>query len=202
MRRPAALPLAVTALLLVVTPTHADTRLPDAAPNAAESMPVPVSLQLPLILKILTYDRNLDARSPTELRIGVVVAPNDPSSVRAEIAGGFQALANTTVKGRRLRAVTLEYGSEAQLESAVRAEQVAVLYVAPGNGANIEALVRVSRAQRVVTTTGVPDYVPLGIAVGIGMQQDRPQILINLAASRSAGSEFDASLLRVVRIVR
>jgi hypothetical protein len=175
---------------------------PAPAAAAAEAMPVPVSLQLPLILKILTYDRNLASRAQGELRIGIVVAPGETGAARAEIADGFQALADRTVKGLRLRIVTLEYGSESQLEGALRSGQVAVLYVAPGNAGHLDAIVRLARAQRIVTTTGVPGYVPLGIAVGIGVQQDRPQILINLAASRSGGSDFDASLLRIVKIVR
>ena len=186
------------AFLLAVVPA------PAAARSAAESMPVPVSLQIPLILKILTYDRNLEARAPGELRIGIVIAPRDPASarVREEVTGVFESLADKTVKRLRLRTVVLEYGSAAQMEGAMRSAGVDVLYVAPGNGANVEELARLAQAQRIVTTTGVPAYVPQGIAVGIGVQQDRPQILINLPASRSAGSEFDASLLRIVKIVR
>jgi hypothetical protein len=179
---------------------------PAAARSAAESMPVPVSLQVPLILKILTYDRNLESRAQGggELRIGIVVAPRDPASLRArdEVTGVFDALADKTVKRLRLRAMVLEYASATQMEGALRSAGVSVMYVAPGNGPNVEELARLARAQHIVTTTGVPEYVPQGIAVGIGVQQDRPQILINLPASRSAGSEFDASLLRIVKIVR
>jgi len=40
------------------------------------------------------------------------------------------------------------------------------------------------------------------VAVGIGVRQDKPQILINLASARSEGSEFDASLLRIATVLR
>jgi hypothetical protein len=49
--------------------------------------------------------------------------------------------------------------------------------------------------------TGVPDYVRRGVAVGIGVVQDKPQVLINLAAARAEGSDFDASLLRIATIL-
>jgi hypothetical protein len=190
---------ALAALLLAAAPLGTGAA---AVARLAEAMPVPVSLQLPLILKILTYDRNLATRSRGELRVAVVVAAGEAVGARAEIAEGFRALADHTVRGLRLRTAVVEYASEAQLEAALRAGQVTVVYVAPGNAGHLDVLVRVARAQQIVTTTGVPEYVAQGIAVGIGVQQDRPQILINLAASRSAGRDFDASLLRIVRIVR
>ncbi len=186
--------------LLAVSPPMA--RGGDAAPPPAESMPVPVALQVPLILKILTYDRNIASRAAGELRIAIVVPPGEPGMARSEIVEGFQALADRTVKGLRLRPVTLEYSSEAQMDAALRAGQVTAFYVSPGNAGHIDVLARLARTHRIVTTTGVPDYVPQGIAVGIGVEQDRPQILINLAASRAVGSDFDASLLRIVRIIR
>jgi hypothetical protein len=195
--------LRVLAAALLLAPL-ALVPAPAAARSAAESMPVPVSLQIPLILKVLTYDRNLGSRAQSELRIGIVIAPRDPASVRArdELADVFGSLADKTVKRLRLRPVMLEYGSAAQLEGALRSAGVNVLYVAPGNGPNVGEIARLARAAQIVSTTGVPEYVPQGIAVGIGEQQDRPQILINLPASRSEGSEFDASLLRIVKIVR
>jgi hypothetical protein len=40
-----------------------------------------------------------------------------------------------------------------------------------------------------------------GVAVGIGLDQDKPQILINLASARAQGSDFDASLLRIATVL-
>jgi hypothetical protein len=76
-----------------------------------------------------------------------------------------------------------------------------VLYVAPGVAKNLPAIVKVSQANHLTSVTGVPDYVRKGVAVGIGVVQDRPQILINLASSKSEGSEFDASLLRIATVL-
>jgi len=48
----------------------------------------------------------------------------------------------------------------------------------------------------------VPEYVQRGAAIGIGQKSDqKPGILVNLPRSRE-GSEFDASLLRIARIVK
>lgn len=169
-----------------------------------DAMPVPVELQVALILKILTYDRNLESRAPTELNIGIVYSAADPASVRArdDVAEVLQRFSDRTVKKVRIRFTSVEYQSVSQLESAAKAAQISVFYITPGNTRNLEALARVSQANQILTTTGVPEYVERGIAVGIGVKQDKPEIIINLRSSKSEGCEFDASLLRIVRVVR
>jgi hypothetical protein len=52
-----------------------------------------------------------------------------------------------------------------------------------------------------LTLTGVAEYVRAGIAVGIGVRDDRPEILVNLAAARAAGADFSAQLLLLARVI-
>ena len=58
------------------------------------------------------------------------------------------------------------------------------------------------RKSPITTVTGVPDYVRRGVAVGIGMAQNKPKVLINLPSSRSEGSDFDANLLRIATVLK
>ena len=174
-------------------------------PNAgAEPMPVPADLQVTLILKVLSYDRNFAARAAGELRIAVVISPGDPDSVRAraQIVDVTQTLPFRMMRGVPIRYFFVEYASDAQLETFVTTNQIAVLYIAPGNQQNLDALLRISQSRQIVTATGVPEYVERGVAVGVGVRQDKPVILINLPSSKSAGTEFDASLLRIAKVIR
>jgi hypothetical protein len=189
---------------------HAEPVASGAASLAAvdtpgvEIMPVPAELQVPLILKILTYDRNFDSRSNSALRVGIVFVAGDPVSLKAknEVAGVFRSFSDKTVKKLAIRHTEIEYTSDSQIEEAARINQFNIFYVAPGNSRNLANLLRISRARQIITTTGVPAYVDQGIAVGVGVAQDRPHILINLPSSKAEGSEFDASLLRIAKVVR
>jgi hypothetical protein len=49
--------------------------------------------------------------------------------------------------------------------------------------------------------TGVPEYVERGLAIGVGVKGERPEIVINLDASRAEGAELNAQVLRIARIV-
>lgn len=174
------------------------------AVTAAEPMPLRADLQVPLILKVLTYDRHFESKAGREVGIGIVYNPEEPDSVAAanQIFETLFRFADKTVKRLPIRRYLLEYSSPEKLERSISEREISVLYVAPGNAKNLEVITRLSQARSVTTTTGVPDYVRRGVAVGIGLSDDRPQILINLASARAEGSEFDASLLRIATVLR
>jgi hypothetical protein len=176
--------------------------LPGSA--SAEKMALSADLQIPLILKVLTYDRQFEAKAGEEVAIGVVYTPTDPDSSRAteEVQGTLFKFQGKTVKRLPIKYFLIEYTTPADLEKAIKARGINVLYLSPGIGRAVESVVRISQAQRITTTTGVPDYVRKGVAVGVGVRQDKPQILINLPSSKAEGSEFDASLLRIAQVLQ
>jgi hypothetical protein len=167
-------------------------------------MAVPADLQVPLILKVLVYDRNFGDRDQSAVNIAVVFDPTDPASVRArtELVGALERVSTKTLRGLPIRFSSIEVTQGADIDAAVRANRINVLYITPGSARHLEELLRSSERNRVLTATGVPEYVARGVAVGVGLRQDKPEILINLASSRSAGGEFDASLLRIARVIR
>lgn len=170
----------------------------------AQTAPVPVDLQVTLILKVLTYDLQLVQKAKSELTVGILYSAADPASVQAkdDVQKIFQQFADKTIRKLPIRYVVIENTTPAELQSRILANRVNVLYLTPGNGANLGQILQLSQSRGIVTTTGVPDYVQRGVAVGISLRQDKPQILINLASARSEGSEFDASLLRIATVVR
>ncbi len=171
---------------------------------AAESMAFSAEIQVPLLLKILTYDRQLEAKAGTDLVIGIIHDPADRDSSKAadEIATTLYKFAGKTVKRLPIKYFLIEYTKPADLEAFVKAKGINMLYVTPGVSRALPDIIKLSQARHLTTTTGVPDYVRKGVAVGIGERQNKPQILINLPASKSEGSEFDASLLRIATVVQ
>ena len=198
--RPRRLPVATLVLTFLLGFPPAPVPL-----RAAEAMPFPADVQVTLLLKILTYDRSFQFKAKSGVTIGVVYVPTDPESVRAKdaIAKTLALVSDRTIKNQPIRHVAIEYPGAAALERAVRANKVTVFYIAPGNADSLAALLKLSRTYGITTATGVPEYVQRGVAIGIGIRADKkPEILINLPSSRSEGSEFDASLLRIATVVK
>jgi hypothetical protein len=78
---------------------------------------------------------------------------------------------------------------------------VRVLYVSPLRAVHLEDVALVSRAAQITTVTGVPRYVETGLAIGVDLKGERPQIVVNLAASRAEGADLTAHLLKLARVV-
>ncbi len=174
--------------------------------RAQEEVPVQAELQVKLLLKVLTYDRQLEVKAGAgaQLVIGVVSSPANPASARvaAEISNELFKYGTKTVKQLKLLALQHDFSTAEKLASWVKAKNVSVLYVTPGNERNLPAILSLGEQSKITTITGVPEYVEKGVAVGIGQRQARPEVLINLTATKREGSEFDASLLRIAKIVK
>lgn len=169
----------------------------------AESMAVPAQMQVPILMKVLAYDRQFDAKTGNALTIGIIYTASDPSSSKAtdQISDTLYGFAGKTVRKVPIKYYQIEYTTPAELEAFVRAKGVNVFYVAPGNDKALPAILKLSQSRGITTLTGVPDYVKRGVSVGVGLSQDKPQILINLTSARSEGSEFDANLLRIAVVM-
>lgn len=173
--------------------------------TVAQEMPVPARVQVPIILKILSFDRNFSRKMDPALRIAIVYAPQDPVSNQAQrdVARALDQYAAITIKKRPITYISLAYRNAQGLDEIAAAGRVNVFYIMPGNNAHLQALLRVSQTHQITTVTGVPDYVKQGVAVGVGVKKNRkPRLLINLPASKSEGSLFDANVLRLATVLK
>lgn len=171
---------------------------------AAQEVAVPVDVQVPLLVKILNFDRNLTTRAHGEVVLGVLCQGKYRTS--ADVAGEVQRearrLAGATIGGLQVRVVVIDLDETPDLVAALHRLHVTVLYVSPLRAVDVGSVTTASRAAQVTTLTGVPRYVETGLAIGIDMKGERPQIVVNLAASRAEGAELNAQLLKLARIVQ
>jgi len=173
------------------------------APASAEDMALSPDLQVPIILRLLAYDRHLESRAGEELMIGILYPPTDPDAVKAAnaLSDTLFRFTGKTVKRLPFRYMLVEYTTPEGLERSVTARGIDILYVTPGNAKNLQGITKVSQGRGITTTTGVPEYVRGGVCVGLLVSQGRAQPIINLASCRDEGVEFDASLLRISTVV-
>lgn len=170
---------------------------------AAQEMAVPVETQVPILAKILEFNRKLAGGQEGELVIGILYQRRYRTSVNVadEVQQAVKRLPAGVVQGRKIRTVAIALDEQADLAAVLRSEEIDVLYVAPLRAADLNALRATCRASQVTTVTGVPEYVERGLAIGIGVKGERPEIVINLDASRAEGAELNAQVLRIARIV-
>jgi hypothetical protein len=169
-----------------------------------EDSPVPLHRQIPILLKILTFDRNFEKRTNTRLNIGVVYNESDPASRQSlqDIITVLNKYADKTVNGLPVNYYPIGYTDEQNLAEFATLNNINVFYVTPGSAKHIAALLRTSQRQKIITVSGVPAYVRAGVSVGLDLNTDnKARILINLRSAQLEGIVFDANLLRLATIV-
>ena len=170
----------------------------------AQEVAVPVDLQVPLLVKVLGFDRKLTAAPDAELVIGVLFQAKFRSSLNVadEVREAVKRLPSGVIAGRRIRSVAIDLDGTPNLGMALARLRVGVLYVAPLRAVDLRDVMTTCRDAGVTTVTGVPDYVETGLSIGIGSRGERPEIVINLAASRAEGADLNAQLLKLARVIR
>lgn len=155
----------------------------------ADSMAVPAKLQAALFLKILSYDRKIKG----DIKIGIL-----SGSGKGDIEQSFQSLQGQKINGNSFSLTDISLGELSSMKS----KGIDVLYVTPDNKGNLSSITRASRSNGVLTITGVPDYVEDGISVGIGLKSGKPDIMVNLSASKDEDRDLSSQLLKLCTVIK
>jgi hypothetical protein len=161
-------------------------------------MEVPVGRQVPLLMRVLAFDRSLAGSDP--LVVAVVYQEGSRESRRA--GDDFEAALRARparVHGRPVRAVPVALASAADLGRQLRRAGAEAAYLAPLRSVDVGAVARSAAGAGALTLTGVRDYVSDGVAVGVGLRGGRPEILLNPGAA--PGADLSARLLQLATIV-
>lgn len=169
----------------------------------AQEMQVPVELQAALVLKALSFQRSLPERAGEEIVVGVAYQGRYARSVetKEDLLRAVTRMGDQQVAGIPVRWLTIDLGQTSALVEELHRLSIDVLYVCPLRALAISALSQAARQAKVLTCTGVPSYVYEGLALGVGLKGDRPQLLINLEAARAEGADFDARLLKLCKVL-
>lgn len=172
--------------------------------DSRSSVPLPPSLQVALVHNVLSFDRRLPARAGREIVIGVLHQQRvrEAEDLAHDLLAAAAADPYGRVSGLPCRWTGVELGEGDELGPLLESHQVDILYVAPLRALDPERVGATSRERRLLSVTGVAGYVGRGVAVGLTLRGERPQILVDLAAAQAAGAELDAQLLKLATLVR
>jgi hypothetical protein len=172
--------------------------------SAAQEMALDTAVQYRIFMKILKYDKNLTAKIGSELVIGLLFQSGFRSSYLAK-ENFFKAMTDSPIKqfeSRPIRCAVMDLDKEIRLEESISRFHVDVLYIAPLRAYDLASLLSIAQSLKLITLTGVPEYVGQGVAVGLQLKGDKPEILIYLAAAKAEGADFSSNLLKLARIIR
>ena len=185
--------LAVAALVLATS----------ARPLPAQEMPIPIDVQVPLLLKVLKYEKTLPQRAGDEVVIGVLFQKKFRNSLNARdgFNEAFSQAGLSELLDRPTRRVDIEFVGTEEIGAIIERDGIDILYVAPLRAASLSSVVDAASAHKTLTLSGVPDYAENGVMVSVTERRNRPSILLNLNTASAAGVTFSSELLKVAQIV-
>jgi len=160
--------------------------------------------QYELFQKILAFDRSWKKRNLAELHLAILYEINYElsRSIKEEFSAAIKDRAQIESLPVRLTEMAVEEANLwAQLFSQ---EKIFFLYIAPLRPAaqknQLKKILALCNEFKVATFTGETEYVDLGVAIGLGVAEKKPQVTINLQAARKQGLELSSQLLRMSSI--
>ena len=171
-------------------------------PAQAQAMDLPVETQIPIFLKLLTYDRNLATSPGTELGVAILFqgGNRESLSVRRQAESELKKAAQL-FEGLTVRVIAIDLEENGDLARRIAEDSVNAVYLSPLRAVDLKALLRVTRAAHVRTFTGVSRLVSQGVATGATLRGDLPQLLVNLPAAREEGADYPAQVLKLARVL-
>lgn len=184
--------IAAILLIVIVVPTA-----------WCQDFQVPVDQQVPLLMKILNFDRNILRNAEKQIVFAILYQKKFRKSLDAknDFEQAISKYSLTKIDTLPIKFMAIDVGEDSGLVSIITSNRVNVIYLAPVKAISIGDITTISRKKQITTMTGVPEYVNAGISVGLSAKGDKPQILINLNSAKAEGINFNSQLLKLAKII-
>jgi hypothetical protein len=160
----------------------------------ADPSPIPPGVQLMLFSKIWMFDRSVPKNST------VVIAVLFQSSVRTSVEEKDRLLEAARSEHANLTCVPVALDDPENIGTVLDHVNATAFYLTEMRGIDLHRIIEASRARRIKTITANVEYLDEGVAIGLRVRNDKPDIVVNLAAARAEGSDLSAQLLRLVTV--
>jgi hypothetical protein len=161
-----------------------------------------VKAAVPVLLKVLTYDINFDARGVGDFVVLVVNEPGQ-SEKRQILVETLKGVEVSKVKARQVKYVGAEFKDEASLQAEVDRTHAGALLAMPGMSDKfVNHLWEVAQDNQMYAVALTAPMVEKALPVGVVMANGKPQIIINMKAAKSVGANFELSVLKLARVIQ
>lgn len=170
--------------------------------SGAEEVSVPVSLQINLLLKVASYDKNLRRRAGDRVLVAVLVNPTRADSGRVA-AQALAALAEAgDVDGLPVMPLAVEYTDSSALARLADETRIAVLYVTPGfTLAELDGIAQAFDGKSVLSAGALAKYTERGTVLGFDLVGGKPKLLVHLLRAKRQNVELSSAVLKLMRVI-
>jgi len=156
--------------------------------------------QADVLLKALSFDRNLTKRAPEGIHIAILY--QDDKSAVASLVDAFQKAGREGIRDLSVKATIIPFESVGKLLQTVEKEKINAIYIHSSAETSLSSIQQVTRGRKIPSLVGSKSMVERGAAVGVYRLGDALKVVINLRASRVEGLAFSSGILGVSTVIR
>ena len=160
-----------------------------------------ITNQAAKVVLMLSYDRNLDKRAPQQIKIAVVYANKANPKF---IEGFIEKLTSDTTKqlvSKPIVAEAIQYKDPFSFRRELKKKNFTALYLMPDMKLALNSVTQTTRALKISTFSGQSKFAEMGAAVSIIPQDQRIDLVVNIAAARAEGMNLPTSVLIISKLV-
>jgi hypothetical protein len=157
------------------------------------------ALALTLMLKVITYD-NAFARTGEGAFVVLVPYAGAEREQADEVVSAADTLTQKMILHRNLKFVPVKVDELAAKAAELKAS--ALLLHTGAASSLTRHTVSVAAQLHIYSMAMDPERVDEGIALGVGTNNGKPQLVINIPSARAEGCDFQPSVLKVARTVQ
>jgi len=171
-----------------------------AREGEAESDSVPIGLQVQLLAKVASYDRNLPERSGGRVKLAVITRDGNSDSERASAQLLTTLRQTPSIGGFPHDDVVLTFTSATALAASCRSEHFSVIYLTPGFQDEIAAVRAALQGVSVLSVTTVPSDVSAGIVLGFATASGKPKLLFHVTQAKLQNVAMSTEVVRLMTV--
>ncbi len=161
----------------------------------------PISLQVQLVARLAAFDRNFAARAGKTANILVVRKASDAGSV-AETASLTKLLSETKdIGGLPPKIDQADFSDAAKVVEKAKNGKYAIVYFTTGLEGEMGKIADGFAGADMLTIGTTAKHAENGAVVGIGLEEARPKLVLNLKRAKAQNVSFKAELLKLARVI-
>jgi len=179
-----------------------------SSPALADKVVLPSEVFTAIMLKALSYDRNIDRQAKDKVVIGIV-SPSDDASAQgfaSEVKDNVAKVQSTFLlksKPVETNLVTLDKTfDKAKFEDQLKQLNISVLVVSVHDVSSVNNILQVTKELQVSSVCGIPGCAKDGVGLEIIQNDNKPRMVSNLDSLKQEGSDYNSKFLAMCEAVK
>ncbi len=170
----------------------------------SQEIAVPIVNQIPIMYKILSYDRSFTKNIRGNLKFTIFYQKSYRYSlvISKEILSTIQG--NETFQrfsGYNVQIEAVSIQDENDIDRYLNKNITDCAIIAPLRSVDISNISEILIQHKMMSFSVLPEYVDFGVAFGLGIKGEKPLIIINLITAKEIHAEFSSQILKFSKVI-